>query len=446
MKRAAPLPLAPGLFTFLALSIVASPAEETATGNWPRFRGPDGAGVSADTAVPLTWSESENLKWRADLPGPGSSSPIVWGDRVFVTCYSGYGVGQQGGGDPLNLNRHLLCFDAGNGQLLWEKTIPAPLPEDEYRGFIAEHGYASQTPVTDGERVYVYFGKGGALAFDFDGKELWKADLGSRPSSKGWGTSTSPILHGDTVIVNAAEESNAVYALDKKTGNTVWKSEAEPLVSIYGAPVIEKVADDRDDLILSVPGEVWGMNPATGKLRWYAGVEVTGNIAASPVLAGGRIIQFGGYPRTMGVAVKSGGKGDVSESSVLWHSNDAKSYLTSPVYFEGKLYWVSDAGIAGCADPETGEIVFEERVPELNAGGGGGGRGKPFYASPIVVNGHLVAVSRTAGAFVMAAKPEFEFVRVNRIAGDDSRFQGTPAVANGKLYLRSEKAIYCVGQ
>lgn len=409
--------------------------------NWPRFRGPNGSGISSDTKVPLTWSESENMKWKVDLPGPGSSSPIVWGDRVFVTCYSGYGDG-SGEGDLLTLNRHLLCIDANSGKVTWEKTIPAPLPEDPYRGFISEHGYASHTPVTDGKAVFAYFGKGGIIAYDFEGNELWRKDTGARPSSRGWGTATSPIVHGENVIVNAAEESNTIYAFNKATGDEVWKQEAESLVSLYGAPVISKVSDERDDLIVSVPGEIWGMNPATGKLRWFAEMELTGNLSPSPVLAGDRIIQLGGYPRTMGIGIKTGGQGDVTQSHRLWQNNDAKSYITAPVLHEDRLYWVSDAGIACCANPDTGELLYEER---LEGASGQGGRGKPFYASPVLVNGHVLAVSRTAGTFAIAAKPEFELVGKNVIAGDDSRFQGTPAISEGKLFLRSEKALYCIG-
>jgi len=423
------------LVAVLALSSISS-AE-----NWARFRGPNGSGISPDTAIPLTWSESENLKWKLDLPGPGSSSPIVWGDKVFVTCYSGYGDG-SGEGDLLSLNRHLLCVDANTGKTLWEKTLPAPLPEDPYQGFISEHGYASHTPVTDGMVVVAYFGKGGVIAYDLEGTELWRKETGTRPSSKGWGSSTSPIIYGDTVFVNAAEESNTIFAFNKKTGDELWKQEAESLVSHYGAPVISKVSDERDDLIVTVPGEIWGMNPATGQLRWYATMDLTGNISPSPVLAGERIIQFGGYPRTMGVGIKTGGQGDVSESHRLWQNNDAKSYIPAPVLHDGHLYWVSDAGIACCANPDTGELVYEKRLEDTS---GQGARGKPFYASLVLVNGHVLAVSRTAGTFVIKATPEFEQVGKNVIAGDDSRFQGTPAISDGKLFLRSEKALYCIG-
>ena len=411
--------------------------------NWPRFRGPNGSGISSETGIPLEWSEKKNLAWKADLPGPGSSSPIAWGDRVFITCYSGYGENGSGGvGDMLSLNRHLLCLDASTGRTLWEKTIAAPLPEDPYQGFISEHGYASHTPTTDGERVFVFFGKGGVIAFDYDGKELWRHDLGSRMSTKGWGSATSPIIHGENVIVNAAEESNAIYAFDRETGEQSWKAEADSLVSIYGAPAISTVSADRDDLIISVPGEIWGMNPETGKLRWFAETDLTGNISPSPIVAGERIIQFGGYPRTMGVAIKAGGKGDVSETHRIWQNNDSRSYITAPILHDGLLYWVTDQGIACCADPDTGELVYEER---LEGASGRGGRGKPIYASQVLIDGHLIAVTRTGGTFVIPATPDFEVAHHHVIAGDETRFQGTPAVSSGRLFLRSEQALYAIG-
>ena len=408
--------------------------------NWPRYRGPNGSGVSGESGLPLSWSEKEHLKWKRDLPGPGSSSPIVWGDKVFITSYSGYG-NNTGTGTLEDLKRHLLCLSTLDGSVVWEKTLPAPQPEDPYDGFIGEHGYASHTPTTDGERVYAYFGKGGLVVFDLEGRELWRKNLGSRSSSRGWGTSSSPLLHDDFVIVNANEESNTIYAFHKATGEEAWRWAADGFTSVYGTPVIASVGG-RDDLVVGVTGEIWGMNPATGKLRWFAQTRLTGNLSPSPVIAGERVIQFGGYPSTMGAAVTLGGKGDVTSTNLLWQNNQAKSYLTSPVFHEGRLYWVTDAGIACCADPATGKLIYEER---LEGSSGQGGRGKPFYASPILVDGHVLATSRTAGTFVIAAKPEFSLVRVNRIAGDETRFQGTPAVSGGHLFLRSDQAIYCIG-
>jgi len=411
---------------------------------WPRFRGPNGTGIptsaSAENPPPLTWSENENLQWKLQLPGPGSSGPIISGDRIFVTCYSGYGT-DAGSEDSADLVRHLIAVNRADGSIIWKHDIPNTIIEDPYRGYIQEHGYASQTPCTDGERIYCFFGKTGVVAFDWDGKELWRREIGSGSSPKRWGSATSPILHGDLLIVNASDEAETLFGIDTKTGDIRWKSEASSLAALYGTPVLHKVDDERTDIIVSVLEEIWGVNPETGNLRWFASNGIKGNASASAVTDGKTIVAFGGFPNTIGVGVKAGGKGDLTDSHNLWTTKDA-AYMVTPLFHDGRLYWVSDSGIARCSDPLTGEVISEKRLPDT---AGAGGRGKPFYASPVLVDGHVVSVSRTAGAFVLKADPDFELVRVNKIAGDDSQFNATPAVAPGQLVLRSDEALYSVG-
>ena len=169
---------------------------------WSRFRGADGSGVAADGDPPVTWSDRENLKWTTAMPGPGSSSPIVWGELVFVTCFSG--VGEGSGGDLAALKRHLVCVDRGTGKVKWDKAVGAEMPEDPYSGYLTEHGYASSTPATDGERVYVFYGKTGVLAYDFEGKELWRVNVGKESGNRRWGSAASLMLDGERVIVNAS--------------------------------------------------------------------------------------------------------------------------------------------------------------------------------------------------------------------------------------------------
>ena len=227
----------------------------------------------------------------------------------------------------------------------------------------------------------------------------------------------------------------------KTTVKLRWKSEASSLGSIYGSPVVADEKDAGSDIIISVLEEIWGINPETGNLRWFASNGIKGNASASVVTDGKTIVAFGGFPKTIGVGVKVGGKGDVTDSHNLWSNSDA-AYMVTPLFHEGRLHWVSDSGIATCADPITGDLIYEERLPDTS---GKGGRGKPFYASPVLVDGHLVAVSRTAGTFVISAGPEFKMVRVNKIAGDESQFNATPAVAPGQLILRSDEALYAIG-
>jgi outer membrane protein assembly factor BamB len=420
-------------FFLAAISITLS----AQAADWPRFRGADGNGVAADAKPPITWSDSENVKWKLVLPGPGSSSPIVVGERVFVTCYSGYGDGSEGSMEKLQ--RHLLCIDRATGKVSWEQKVIAEVPEDPYQGFITEHGYASSTPAADGEQVYVFYGKTGVLAYDFTGKELWRVNVGKESGNRHWGSGSSLMLQGDKVIVNASEESQSIRALDKQTGKEIWKSESSVLELCYGTPALVP-AGERTDLVLAVPGELWGMNPDTGKLRWFAGTGLKGNISPSVVFDGGMIYANGGFPGLGSVAVRGGGKGDVTTTNLVWETKDA-SYVPSPVLANGHLYVANDQGFALCLDAKDGKLIYRERLPGASAQGRSG---KPFYASAVLANGLVYAVSRQNGTFIFEAKPEFKLVGQNKLAGDDSQFNATPALTDKQLFLRSNKYLYCL--
>ncbi|MCA9122656.1 MAG: PQQ-binding-like beta-propeller repeat protein [Planctomycetaceae bacterium] len=428
--------------------------------DWTRFRGPNGSGVSQDTAtVPTTFSNSENLKWKVRLPGPGSSSPIIVGDRVFVTCWTGYGVDRGNPGDQKDLRRHLICIDRNNGKTIWSKAVEPVLPEDNYGGMFAEHGYASHTPVSDGERIYVYFGKSGAFAFDMDGNQLWQTKIGTESDPRGWGSASSPVLYKDTVIVTASAESQAVVALDKKTGKEVWRQEAAGLSSTWGTPVIVKVDEERIDLVLGVPYEFWAFNPDDGKLRWYCEVMETDSYCSSVVTDGG--IVYGIEGRGGGsIAVRAGGKGNVTDSNVVWTGRDSNR-IGTPIIYEGRIYFFS-GGIANCIDAKTGKEVFQSRLTGASgrsqnrsggqaggsqlAGGrgrrGGGGMGGD-YASPIIADGKIYFTSRSGDIFVLKATDTFEQLATNRVTNDSEDFSATPAVSDGQLFIRSSKHLYC---
>lgn len=417
-------------------------ASHAAASAWPRFRGPSGAGVAVDPAVPLQWSESENLKWRFDLPGPGSSSPIVWDGRVFVTAYSGYGTG-EGESAPRDLVRHLLCLELASGKLLWTASEPSASAENPYEGYLTEHGYASSTPATDGERIYCFYGKSGVFAYDFDGKRLWSAPTGTQSSAMVWGSAGSVAVGDGIVYVNAGDEARAVIALDAATGEERWRMEHPLLEQTYTTPVLQVLSPDRVDLLVAFRGELRGLDPASGAIRWFSASPVTGNLSGSPtLLSQDRIALFGGFPRTLGTVFRGGGEGDRSGEALLWESQTAKSYMIVPVEHEGLLHWVTDDGIACCARPESGELLYRERLDVSSTTG----KGAAFYASPILVGDHLVATSRSAGTFVIEAGAHFKLFGVNRIEGDPTRFHGTPAVSGGVLLLRSEKALYAVGR
>ena len=410
--------------------------------DWPRFRGADGSGVAADVTAPVTWSDTQGVKWKTPLPGPGSSSPIVRGDRVYVTCYSGYGDSAGGSSSPENLKRHLVCLARRDGRILWSQAVKATLPEDSYNGMISEHGYASNTPVVDDERVYAFFGKTGVVAFDLEGKQLWQVNVGQDSSNRRWGSGSSLILYKDSVIVTASEESRSIRALDKRTGKEVWKASADTLELTYGTPTLIETAGGPAELVIAVPSEVWSLNPDTGKLRWYAETALTGNVGPSVVVADGTVYATGGFPGTGSVAVRAGGKGDVTKTHVAWSSNNG-SYIPSPVVYRGRLHFVNDQGFAVCLDAKTGSLVYKERLPGASSGGGGFGA-KPFYASDVIANGNLYAVSRRNGTFVIAATPEFKLVAQNKLAADGSDFNATPALSGNQIFLRSNRFLYCI--
>jgi outer membrane protein assembly factor BamB len=401
---------------FLASLLVWS-ADRAVAADWPGFRGPNGNGTSNDAGVPTEWSDSKNLKWKLKLPGKGFSSPIVVGGRVFVTAWSGTGDQTQ---------RHLVCVDRETGKPLWTRTIDG-VSDGQESGF-AYHGNASHTPVSDGERVYVMLGSSGVHAFDLDGNELWKQDVGGRQLAR-FGTASSPILHGDHLIVTAGAESETMRAFDKRTGKEVWKTEAASLSGTYSTPLVVTNPDGEEELVLSVTGEVWGINPANGKLRWYAETSVDTAACPSVIAEDGVVYVIGGRGggRT---AVRTGGKNDVTESHVLW-SKSGGSYVPSPILHEGRLYWINDRGIANCVDAETGEEISQERV---------GGR---YYASIVMIGDKFYAVSRFDGVRVLEASPEFKQVAHNKLS-DESDFSGSPAVSDGQLIIRSDEALYCI--
>lgn len=411
------------------LALVAQAAD------WPQFRGADGSGVARDAKPPTVWSDVQNLKWRTPLPGGGTSSPILVGGRVFVTCWSG----GEGTNEGSALKRYLVCLDRDTGKILWTKSIEGEKQADRYDGFLQEHGFASHTPASDGERVYVYFGRGGALAFDLTGRELWHTSLGSESNEKGWGSASSPVVYNQFVIINASEESHAIYALDKTTGKQAWKAEGGALSYVFGTPVLARTVE-RTELLLNAPDELWSMNPDTGKLRWYVETGLPGNIAPSVVLGDNTAYAFGGFPKLGAIAVKLGGKGNVTSTNIVWKGSSS-TYVPTPVFHEGRIYFASDAGFAVCLDAKWGTQLYKERLPGASATGRGG---KPFYASAVLANGCVYATSRQNGVFVFAATPEFKLIAHNLLPGDDSDFNATPALADRQIFLRSNRNLYCL--
>jgi len=405
---------------------------------WSRFRGNDGSGSSSDESIPVQWSDTSNLEWKVKLPGAGSSSPVLTDKFVFVTTYSGYGDAGGSAGKMNALQRQINCIDRKNGSLRWTKGVDAVLPEDPYQGMgVPEHGYATNSPTTDGKSVFAFFGKTGVYAFDMQGEELWHTSVGTESGKKGWGTAASLTLYRDLVIVNASEESQSIIALDKKTGKKVWAAPASILDLAYGTPVIIQVNEAREDLVLAVPGEVWGLNPMTGKLVWYVETSLTGNLSPSVIPDGDKVYVFGGYRSSGSLAIQVGGTGNVTKSNVLWTSRNS-SYVVTPVLHEGTLFWIDDQGMFFSVSAKTGELIQKKRVSEIKS------RGRPVYASPIEIAGKLYMQTRNGGLFVLAAEPNLNILSQNRFESDDSVFNATPTVSHGQLFIRSYSHLYCI--
>lgn len=400
--------------------------------DWPRFRGSGGDGIVTGSDAPLKWGPQENVIWKTELPGPGSSSPIVSGGKVFLTSYSGYGLDAAQPGDPAKLKRHALCLNRADGKLLWSHAADAPLPEQPYGGpYITQHGYASSTPVTDGQRVFFFLAKSGVFAFTMDGKQVWQTNVGTNFHE--WGAGASPVLYKNLLIVNAAFESDSLIALDKQTGKTVWS--VRGMARAWNTPALVETGKGTPELVVSINGRLRAFDPQTGAELWHCKGIAAAELCPSIVAHQGILFVLG-HPSGQAMAVRAGGRGDVTETHVLWRLNKG-SNVTSPIYRDGHVYWASDnRGFAYCVKAETGEIVYEERW-QPNAG--------QIYASPVLVGERFYYVSRMAGTFVVAAKPEFKLL-AHSPPLDPSSFSGSPAVVDGQVFLRSDRYLYCVGQ
>lgn len=416
--------------------------------DWPRFRGPAGSGVSQDRAVtPVTWDDQQNLKWKLKLPGPGLSSPIVVGKRVYVTCWTGFAAGEGSSNDPANLKRALVAADRESGEVAWTSSVEAVLPEDEFQGMFAENGYASHTPASDGERIYCFFGKSGVVAFDLEGKQLWQTSVGTGLDPRGWGSASSPVLHGNLVIVTASAESESILALDKSTGEEVWRQETPGLAGTWGTPVVVTVDKNRSDIVLSVPNEIWGLNPENGKLRWYCEQQVaeSRSASASVVVSSGPdpVAYILGGRDSGALAVRVGGKGNVTDTHTVWQ-NSTRGRIGTPVLYEGQLYWIA-SGVANCIDTATGKQIYKKRLKGGSTGSGRSGPRGGDYSSPVVADGKLYYVTRSGAVYVLKLGEEFEQLATNQFS-DEGEYSATPAISNGQLFIRSTTTLYCVGE
>jgi outer membrane protein assembly factor BamB len=397
------------------------------SGEWSRFRGPTGMGTSDANELPLEWSLEENILWKQALSGAGASSPIVWGEHIYLTSYTGFFVPGESGGKQTDLKRHLIAINRADGKILWDKAVAARLPEEES---IRDHGFAASTPVADAEHVYVFFGKTGVIAFDHDGNQKWQADVGEK--THGWGSSASPVIHNKMLIINASVESESLIALDRQTGDQLWQ--AKGIKEAWNTPLVITAPAGRQEVIIATAGTVYAFDPATGAALWSCKTDIGWYMVPSVVAHDGIISCLGGRSGIASLAIRAGGSGDVTQTHRLWTSKKG-SNVSSPVYSDGYLYWMNDhLGIAYCAKAESGEIVYEQRIDQA----------EQIYASALLAAGRLYYLDRAGRTFVLNAQPQFEQLAMNRLR-DGGVFNASPVVDGQRLLIRSDKFLYCVG-
>jgi hypothetical protein len=385
--------------------------------DWPWWRGPDRDGKAAGPPPPLTWSEGEHIDWKTPVPGRGFSSPVVVGGRVLVTS-----------ADEERQRQFVLCLDRTAGRPLWSRVV-------HEGGFMRRHpenSHASATPACDGHRLFCVFPNRGALhvtALEIDGSVAWSQAAGPfdlAPDHEGYGS--SPVLHGELVIINGDNRrAGFLAAFDRQTGRLQWRTERLSLGS-FGTPVVATLAG-RAQLLLSGTHSVDGYDPGTGRLLWTC--RGTAEATANTVAFSDRLVfASGGAPEKEMLCVRADGSGDVSDSHVLWRSSRGVAYVPSLLHSSNRLYVVTDSGTARCLEAESGRVVWEERL----AGA--------FKASPVLWGDRLYVGNESGQTFVLRAADRFELRATNALA--EGAF-ATPAIAEGRIFLRTMHHLYCLG-
>jgi outer membrane protein assembly factor BamB len=379
---------------------------------WPRFRGPTGQGQAAGGDFPLTWSESENIAWKVELPGKGNSSPVVWNDRIFVTSATDDGA-----------ERMLLCYARADGRELWKK---AAQPPKELEKLYWKNTYASSTPVTDGTRVVVFFGASGLHCFDFDGNLLWQKDLG--PIVTGHGPGTSPLIYKNmAIVVQYQNQGDSVFvAFDLATGNERWRRKPENQMC-WSTPVVLRVGD-HDELVYNGSLRVVGYAPDTGEEIWS--VSGSSREAVPTIVVGGGLIFSTTGRNGPTMAIRPGGQGDITATHVFWQTPRGGSHVPSPAYHDGRLFLINDTGIATCLDAKSGKPVWQKRLE---------GR---FSMSPVVSGNKIILTNEQGKTFVLKAADQFELLAENDL---DEGTLATPAVLDGRIYFRTAEHLLCIG-
>lgn len=421
----------------LASILLTASAATVSAENWPQFRGPTGQGISSEKNLPLRWSAASNVAWRTEIPGQAWSSPVVWGARVFVTTTTENGT-----------KCRVLCLDRDSGKILWNTPVVEQVPLRKE----GKNSYATPTPVADGERVYAVFGDGSMAAVGFDGAVAWTNREVQFYSRHGLGA--SPIVHGDLLIMpfdgsnrvreagqwpnNSAEEQLGwrtpwdkaeVVALDRRTGKRVWTGRRGKSRIAHATPVVMR--EGGRELLVSIAGDaVQGFDLKTGERLWTVYSQGEG-LVPTPVTGDGLIFAASGFEKPTVRAVRPGGSGDVTATHIAWEQKKGVPNQPSLLYFASRLYGITDGGIAHCFDAKTGDIVWQERV------------GGNFSASPVLADGRIYFLSEAGVTTVIEAAPQFKVLATNPL---DEKCQASMAVSGGRLFIRTEKALFCIGR
>ncbi len=416
MRRPGPASLLLTLIACLTLATLAT------AGNWPRFRGPNGDGVSTDRDVPVEWSE-KNILWKVELPGFGNSSPIVWGDRLFLQTASKDGKEWQ-----------LLCLSTRDGKVIWNSPMGGTKATIH-----AKNSFASGTPATDGERVYTAFWDGSHLfltAHDFQGNQVWLRDLGTYTSQHGAGH--SPMLcQGLVFLADDQDGAARLVALDAKTGKDAWSADRKPFRACYSTPCLRGFPDGSSELIVGSTAGLTGYDPKTGTVNWnfvWTFDKAPLRTVSSPILSRGLVILTGGEGNSGArdaIAIRPEGKGELGKESLVWERKKTVPYVPTMLARGEYLYFVNDSGSAGCLELNTGNEMWVERL------------GREFTASPVLIGDKVFAPGNDGYVYVFAAEPKFHLLAKNSLG---EPITPTPAVADNRLYIRGTEHLFCIGK
>ena len=414
--------------------------------NWPSWRGPSATGVSNEIRLPERWTDTQNVAWRARLAGEGVSSPVVWGDRVYVTSQAGTGTFRQGprlgqGAEQTVGERGLArkaedrdvrflveAFSRVDGRKQWTYELVA---EGDLPPVHDKHNLASASPVTDGERIYAVFGTGQVVAVDATGKQVWARNL-AREFGRwdiNWGHGSSPALHrGALIIIAYHGPSSYLLSLDGRSGTQLWKTDRPRGVTSYSTPIVVP-GPQGEELIVNSSAGVEAFAPATGQVLWHFNEANQFPIPVS-MFSDGIIYLSRGYRSGPYAAIRPGGRGDIAKTHVVWHVPTGAPYVASLVHYNGLLYMAGDVGVITCVDAKTGERVWRERL------------GGVYTASPLAGDGKVYLFSESGETIVLRAGRTPDVIARNTVAG---RVLGTPAISQGRIFVRSDDQLVAIG-